>query len=144
MKKWVRIRSRLVGIVSASWLGLPFWVAVQPVQAQLAPAQPLASPAMVPSTPEQQQQERLEELSRTNTLIQQELQIRQTVQAEVDRAFNHTTALLNVLMAILTVLPIIATVLLYLSRQRAIQELREQMHEQIQKEIAIQQQSGQF
>ena len=87
---------------------------------------------MVPSTPEQQQ-ERLEELSRTNGLIQQELQIRQTVQAEVDRAFNHTTALLNVLMAILTVLPIIATVLLYLSRQRAIQELREQMHEQIQK-----------
>jgi len=137
MKKWVRIRSRLVGIVSASWLGLPLWVAGQPVQAQLAPAQPLASPAMVPSTPEQQQ-ERLEELSRTNALIQQELQIRQTVQTEVDRAFNHTTALLNVLMAILTVLPIIATVLLYLSRQRAIQELREQMHEQIQKEIAIQ------
>ena len=80
MKKWVRIRSGLVGIVSASWLGLPFWVAVQPVQAQLAPAQPLASPAMVPSTPEQQQ-ERLEELSRTNTLIQQELQMRQNIEA---------------------------------------------------------------
>lgn len=138
MKKWVRIRFGLVGIVSASWLGVPLWGAVQPVPVQLALAQPLELVALVPSTPEQQQQERLEEMTRTNALIQQELQMRTAVQAEVDRAFNHTTALLNVLMAILTVLPIIATVLLYLSRQRAIQELREQMHEQIQTEIAIQ------
>lgn len=128
MRRQIRVSFGLIGVMSASWVGSPLWV-VQPVQSQ-----PVESPLTVPSV--RQQLQRLE-TDRTQDL-QQELQTRRVVQEEVDRAFNHTTALLNVLLAILTVLPIIATVLLYLSRQRAIQELREQMDEQIQKEIETQ------
>ncbi|MCY7323065.1 MAG: tetratricopeptide repeat protein [Phormidesmis sp. CAN_BIN36] len=128
MKTQICLGFGLIGIMSASWVGFPLWV-VQPVRSQ--PVDPLTVPSV-----RQQQLQRLE-TDRTQDL-QQELQTRRVVQEEVDRAFNHTTALLNVLLAILTVLPIIATVLLYLSRQRAIQELREQMDEQIQKEIETQ------
>ncbi len=127
MRRSVRLGSGLFGIVSASWIGFPA-IDMQPV-----PSQPV-SLALVSST--QQPLQRLPEVSQKD--LQQELQMRKLVQEEVDRAFNHTTALLNVLLAILTVLPIIATVLLYLSRQRAIQELREEMDEQIQKEIEAQ------
>ena len=130
MKRQIRIGSGLIGIVSASWIGVSSWVSVQPVQSQ-----PIKSSVTVPSAQEQRLQ-RLE-TNRTQDL-QQELQMRKTVQEEVDRTFNNTTTLLNILLGILTVLPIIATVLLYLSRQRAIQELREQMDEQIQKEIETQ------
>jgi len=128
MKRQVRIGAGLIGVVSASWIGVSSWV-VQPVQAQPV------SPGTAASTQAQQLQS-VQEPNRTQD--QQELQTRKLVQEEVDRAFNHTTSLLNILLAILTVLPIIATVLLYLSRQRAIQELREQMDEQIQKEIETQ------
>ncbi|MBW4658550.1 MAG: tetratricopeptide repeat protein [Drouetiella hepatica Uher 2000/2452] len=128
MRRHVHIGSGLIGIVAASWIGFPA------VVAQGSPSQ-LVSQVTLPSTQEQPQ--RLQEANRMQDL-QQELQMRKVVQEEVDRAFNHTTALLNVLLAILTVLPIIATVLLYLSRQRAIQQLREEMDEQIRKEIEAQ------
>lgn len=132
MKRQVCTSSGLIGVLSASWVGFLLCIAVQPAQAQSV------DPIAAPSPSEQQRLPTLQETNRAQDLMQQELQMRKTVQEEVDRAFNHTTALLNVLLAILTVLPIIATVLLYLSRQRAIQELREQMDEQIQKEIETQ------
>jgi|GEM_PF-498888 len=132
MKSQVRIGCGLIGIVFASWIGFPSWVTVQRVQSQ-----PLASPATV-FTSQEQALQRLQEANRIQDSMQQELLMRKTIQEEVDRAFNHTTALLNVLLAILTVLPIIATVLLYLSRQRAIQELSQQMEAQIQREIETQ------
>ena len=135
MKRQIRSGSGLIGIVSASWIGFTLWFAVPPVEAQ---------PVFLrtrPLTPEQSLQ-LTQKTRQTQDSTEQELQTRKIVQDEVDRAFNHTTALLNVLLGILTVLPIIATVLLYLSRQRAIQELREQMDEKIQKEIETQVQAA--
>lgn len=114
-------------------MGVQLWVAEEPAQSQ-----PVTSPTTDLSVREWQESERLRESQRAQSVIQQELEMRKTVQDEVDRAFNRTTTLLNFLLGTLTILPIIATVLLYLSRQRAIQALREQIEEQIQKEIETQ------
>jgi tetratricopeptide (TPR) repeat protein len=126
MKSQSRVGLKVTGILVASWIGVFVCNTPQPVQSRsVDPVNP----------PSNSQVQRSPEPEQTQIRLQQELQMRKTVQEEVDRAFNHTTALLNILLGILTVLPIAATVLLYLSRQRAIQELREQMDEQIQKEI---------
>lgn len=135
MKRRVCIGVGLIAMMSVSWVGFLPWVDVHPVQSQTVPSQTF------PSAPEQLLN-RLQETNQIQTSVEQELLTREIVQEEVDRAFNHTTVLLNVLLGILTVLPIIATVLLYLSRQRAIQELREQMDEKIQKELEIQVQAA--
>lgn len=118
-----RYQAGFVALVVASCLGL---LNADRLQAQGKPV-----PTPVPS-------QGLSQESRNSDWARQQLEMQKAVQDEVDRAFNHTTVLLNVLLTALTVLPIIATVLLYLSRQRAIQELREQMEDQIQKEITTQ------
>lgn len=81
----------------------------------------------------------------TSTLSDKErLEIGNQVQEEVDRAFNHTTALLNILLVVLTMLPILAAAGVWLLRRSVISEvvaetkkrLEEEVEKQLEKEVA--------
>jgi hypothetical protein len=81
----------------------------------------------------------------TSTLTDKEkLEIDNQVQEEVDRAFNHTTALMNILLVVLTMLPILAAAGVWLLRRSVISEvvaetkkrLEEEVEKQLEKEVA--------
>lgn len=81
----------------------------------------------------------------TPTLSDRErLEIGNQVQEEVDRAFNHTTALLNIMLVVLTMLPILAAAGVWLLRRSVISEvvaeskkrLEEEVEKQLEKEVA--------
>ncbi|MGI2901874.1 tetratricopeptide repeat protein [Tolypothrix sp. VBCCA 56010] len=82
----------------------------------------------------------------TPTLSAQEkLEISEQVDNEVDRAFGHTATLLNIMLVVLTLLPILAAAGLWLLRRSVISELvaetkkrlEEEVDAQLQKEVAI-------
>jgi tetratricopeptide (TPR) repeat protein len=72
------------------------------------------------------------------------LEIGNQVEEEVDRAFGHTTALLNILLVVLTLLPILAAAGVWLLRRSVISEvvaetkkrLEEEVEKQLEKEVA--------
>jgi tetratricopeptide (TPR) repeat protein len=72
------------------------------------------------------------------------LEIDNQVQQEVDRAFGHTTAILNILLVVLTMLPIFAAAGVWLLRRSVISEvvaetkkrLEEEVETQLEKEVA--------
>ncbi|QSJ18993.1 tetratricopeptide repeat protein [Nostoc sp. UHCC 0702] len=102
-------------------------------------AQPKPTTRPQPPTPSPtistQQREELEKL-------QQEKEIRDRVQNEVDRAFSYTTAMLNILLVVLTLLPIFATFgvwLLYRSViSQVISETKKQLEEEVEKQLKTQ------
>jgi tetratricopeptide (TPR) repeat protein len=59
---------------------------------------------------------------------EQEIIIRDRVQVEVDRAFNHTTNLLNILILVLILLPSAIAVSLWLLRRTLIQQIAAEVH----------------
>ncbi|MGI0485748.1 tetratricopeptide repeat protein [Pantanalinema rosaneae CENA516] len=67
--------------------------------------------------------------------INRSLAIRAQIQAEVDRAFGHTTTLLNVLLGVLTALPILAAVSIWFIRRSVINQIIGETKRQIQEEV---------
>jgi len=136
MKKVAGLPIGIVGFMTASWLGGQLWFTLESVRAQLPDQTDLTKTHLI------FQQAQTLALQQSEVQAQdgskQGLELHKEIQDEVDRTFNHTTALLNVLLAILTVMPIIATVLLFLTRQMAIQQLQEQIREQVHQEIDTQ------
>lgn len=90
------------------------------------PQRPTPSPTI--ST---QQREELEKL-------QQEKEIRDRVQNEVDRAFSYTTAMLNILLVVLTLLPILAAAGVWLLRRSVISEIVAETKQQLKTEVETQ------
>ncbi|MGA7932466.1 MAG: tetratricopeptide repeat protein [Kovacikia sp.] len=92
--------------------------------------------------------ERLREDKQLQDLVEGDLEksltIRAQIQTEVDRAFSHTTSLLNVLLGVLTLLPVLAAVGVWFIRRSVInqitrdtkQQLREEVEKQFEQEIA--------
>lgn len=92
--------------------------------------------------------ERLREDKQLQDLVEEDLEkslaIRAQIQAEVDRAFSHTTSLLNVLLGVLTFLPVLAAVSVWFIRRSVItqimgdtqQQLRQEVEKQFEQEIA--------
>ncbi|MBD2525353.1 tetratricopeptide repeat protein [Nostoc sp. FACHB-133] len=78
-----------------------------------------------------QQQDQLEKL-------QQEKEIRDRVQSEVDRAFGHSTTLLNILLIVLTFLPILAAAGVWLLRRSVVSELVTETKQQLETEVKTQ------
>ncbi|MGI8500145.1 MAG: tetratricopeptide repeat protein [Hassallia sp.] len=75
----------------------------------------------------------------TPTLSAQEkLEISDRVQDEVDHAFSHTTTLLNILLAVLTLLPILAAAGVWLLRRSVISELVSEIKQQLEAEVKSQ------
>lgn len=78
--------------------------------------------------------QQIEELER----LQTEKEIQNKVQEAVDRAFSHTTAMLNILLVVLTLLPILAAAGVWLLRRSVISELVAETKQQLTTEVEIQ------
>jgi tetratricopeptide (TPR) repeat protein len=104
-------------------------------------AQPSPSPSPSPTLSEQERQEleQLREEKRIQTLIQNHLrnnaEIRQVVADEVDQAFAFNTNLLNVLITVLTLMPIVVTLALLLMRRSVINQVAAEVRTQLQDEV---------
>lgn len=113
-------------------LGLAISLVLLSTSSVTAAPQLSQAPALPPATP-------------TPTLSDKvKLEISNQVQEEVDRAFGHTTTLLNILLVVLTMLPIIAAAGVWLLRRSVISEvvaetkkrLEEEVEKQLEKEVA--------
>ncbi|MFW9264740.1 tetratricopeptide repeat protein [Nostoc sp. CALU 546] len=70
--------------------------------------------------------------------LQQEKEIRDRVQSEVDRAFGNSTTLLNILLIVLTFLPILAAAGVWLLRRSVVSELVAETKQQLETEVKTQ------
>lgn len=95
----------LVAIAKLALPALTLSSLLVPAVATIAQPQPNSSPTL--------SNQKREELER----LRQEKEIRDRVQAEVDRAFSHTTTLLNTLVLVLTLFPIAIAVSVVLLRR---------------------------
>jgi tetratricopeptide (TPR) repeat protein len=100
------------------------------------------------STREKQELEQFRQEKRVRDLVDRNLQdnsiVRDQVESEVDRAFNKNTTLLNILLALLTLLPVLVAVGFLLLRRSVINEivsetkrqLQQEVHRQLEEEVA--------
>ncbi|MBT9313408.1 tetratricopeptide repeat protein [Leptothoe kymatousa] len=70
--------------------------------------------------------------------LQKSLVIRQVIQDEVDRTFNHTTTLLNVLLVVLTAIPILTAAGFWFIRRSVINQVLVEVQNQLQQEVQLQ------
>lgn len=130
-----------VGLVS---IGLIAWL-WQPPIALASPAQaPFMEvwrdrPLMALSDPERQELEQFRVDQRIEVLLERRLatdpNIRDRIELEVDRAFDRTTTILNVLLVILTSLPILVALGVWLLRRSVVSELVSEVRSQLEKEV---------
>lgn len=83
--------------------------------------------------------ERLREDKQLQDLVEEDLEksitIRTQIQAEVDRAFNHTTTLINVLLAILTAIPVLMAASIWFIRRSVINQILSETKQQLKTEV---------
>jgi tetratricopeptide (TPR) repeat protein len=87
--------------------------------------------------------ERLQQDKQLQELVEQDMErsiaVRAQIQAEVDRAFNHTTTLLNVLIAVLTCLPVLAAIGIWFIRRsvlnQIVAETKKQLRDEVEKQL---------
>ena len=70
--------------------------------------------------------------------LERSITIRSQIQEEVDRAFNHTTALLNVLLVVLTCLPVLAAISIWFIRRSVLNQIIAETKRQLQEEVGKQ------
>ncbi len=143
MKIWQRVVC-VVAIalwVVGSW-GQPAW-AIEPETPVLQKAA-----ASAVSTSILEKLSRIQEDRELQELVEKDLErsftIRAQIQNEVDRAFEHTTTLLNVMLAILTCLPVLAAIAIWFMRRSVVnqilaetkRELRDEVEKQLEAEVA--------
>lgn len=72
--------------------------------------------------------------------IEKSLAIREQIQVEVDRTFSHTTTLLNVLLVVLTAIPILAGIGIWFIRRSVLNQIvadtRKQLREEVEKQLS--------
>lgn len=67
--------------------------------------------------------------------LEKSIAIREQIEVEVDRAFGHTTTLLNVLLVLLTALPILAAIGIWFIRRSVISQIAAETKQQLQAEV---------
>ncbi|WP_448563416.1 tetratricopeptide repeat protein [Trichothermofontia sp.] len=67
--------------------------------------------------------------------LEKSIVIRSQIQTEVDRAFEHTTTLLNTLIAVLTFLPVLAAASIWFIRRSVLNQIVAETRKQLQEEI---------
>ncbi|NJO74359.1 MAG: tetratricopeptide repeat protein [Leptolyngbyaceae cyanobacterium RM1_406_9] len=101
-------------------------------------AQTEPSPASL-SEQERQELEEFREAERIREAIEENLEnngeIQRLVQSEVDRAFDNSTDLINILLTVLTLLPIFAAIGLLLLRRSVINQIVSETRKQLQEEV---------
>lgn len=115
-------------------------VGVQPVRAaQLDPQFTAPSPTYNSFW---EKLDRLKEDHRLQEILEEDLErsivIRSQIQTEVDRAFSHTTTLLNTLIGVLTFLPVLAAVSIWFIRRSVLNQIVAETKKQIQEEVESQ------
>jgi tetratricopeptide (TPR) repeat protein len=70
--------------------------------------------------------------------LEKSIAIRSQIQAEVDRAFDHTTTLLNVLIGVLTFLPVLAAISIWFIRRSVLNQIIMETKKQLQEEVGKQ------
>lgn len=112
--------------------------------AQDAIAQPPSSNLAASDKPFWEKLERLRDDTQLQRLVEEDIEkslaIREQIQLEVDRTFSHTTTLLNVLLVILTAMPILAGTGIWFLRRSVINQIatetRKQLQEEVEKQLA--------
>ncbi|NJO41531.1 MAG: hypothetical protein HC865_13060 [Cyanobacteria bacterium RU_5_0] len=83
--------------------------------------------------------DRLKEDAQLQELFERDLEksivIRAQIQNEVDRAFSHTTTLLNALIGVLTFLPVLAAVGIWFIRRSVINQITSEIKKQLKEEV---------
>jgi tetratricopeptide (TPR) repeat protein len=70
--------------------------------------------------------------------LEKSIAIRSQIQTEVDRAFEHTTTLLNVLIGVLTFLPVLAAISIWFIRRSVLNQIIMETKKQLQEEVSKQ------
>jgi tetratricopeptide (TPR) repeat protein len=143
--RWMRL---LLGLMLGLWVWgsasifylQPLWAApseAAAVAAQPVPFSPAASSDLWRKFEQLQQDKQLQELVERD--MERSIAIRTQIQAEVDRAFSHTTALLNTLLAVLTALPVLAAFSIWVIRRsvlnQIISETKKQLRDEVEKQL---------
>lgn len=124
-----------IGITFSTMLLASVATTVQP--------QPTASPQPTPNSTllvqEQEELRRLQEEKRIRELVEESIdnssQMRDRIQAEVDRAFNNSTTLLNALLVILTLIPILGAIAVWFLQRTIISELATDIEKKVNKKF---------
>ncbi|OLP16817.1 hypothetical protein BST81_19170 [Leptolyngbya sp. 'hensonii'] len=128
----------VLAIVLGILLGFPSGATAQTT------SPPPVTPSEVRATPSGgnfflEKLQQLQEDKQLQRLVEEDLEksiaIREQIQIEVDRAFSHTTALLNVLIALLTSFPILATMGIWFLRRSVISQIVAETNKQLQVEV---------
>jgi tetratricopeptide (TPR) repeat protein len=102
-------------------------------------APPQATPTPTLSNPFWEKLELLREDKQLQKLVEEDLEksiaIREQIQTEVDRAFGHTTTILNVLLVLLTSFPILAAAGIWFIRRSVISQIVAETRKQLQEEV---------
>lgn len=144
MKNWHRVAIALaIGLlVIGSWIQ-PVWASdLDPAPTVQKSAQPALPSSFLEKLGRLQEDKQLQELVERD--LERSLTIRAQIQNEVDRAFEHTTTLLNVMLAVLTCLPVLSAIGIWFIRRSVInqivaetkRELREEVEKQLEAEVA--------
>lgn len=107
--------------------------AAQP-KIQLVPLT-VTSPQIIAQNLSDRERRELQILRQKRQSIQQEREVRNLIQAEVDRAFNHTTTLINILLFLLILFPLTVPLLLWLLRRSIINQLVGEIKQELQTEV---------
>jgi hypothetical protein len=121
----------------------PVWAQTRAVDAAIAQAESMMP--SVPNTPSPtfnsmwEKLDRIREDRQLQQLVEDDLEksfvIRAQIQAEVDRAFSHTTALINVMLALLTSIPVLAAVGIWFIRRSVIGQITQETKQQLAAEV---------
>jgi len=139
----MKIRTQIVVILAIALLSLfPIHAAI--AQPQLILAQESPAPSGL-SASFLEKLQRLRDDRQLQDLVEEDLEksivIRGQIQQEVDRAFSHTTALLNVLIAVLTFLPVLSAVAIWFIRRSVINQIisgtKQQIKEEVEQQLEI-------
>jgi len=138
-------RRAIAAVALAGWLIWMGWGWGYPAWAQSASRDPAPTDLELPSTLTIQERQELEDLrteKRFKQFIDQRIanspQIQDRIEIEVDRAFARTTTLLNIVLAILTLIPLLAALGVWLLRRSVVSELVTEVRTQLEKEVFAQ------
>lgn len=139
MKCWHRLAVVvIVGLFAYLTWTVPA-IAGEPASSTPTPTVVQKNPTPPSANPFLEKLQRLQEDKQLQELVEKDMErsiaIRSQIQEEVDRAFNHTTTLLNVLLAVLTCLPVLAAVSIWFIRRSVLNQIIAETKRQLQDEV---------
>lgn len=141
-------KTTIVSVLAIAFLTLLLTAGAAIASTELS-AVPQSTPAPTASKPFWEKLEILRGDEQLQKLVEEDLEksiaIREQIQVEVDRAFGHTTTILNVLLVLLTSFPILAAAGIWFIRNSVIsqivvetkKQLQETVEKQLEEEVAL-------